>query len=718
MNANLKTTHIGSSTAVDGAPWKLFALWGSWSLLNRFALLAGAFSILFQGAPLHSQSEASAQTRTVSPAVYNLHVEPFLKESYAARLTWQVDKKNRSPLVVGRSSQPIIDAEAVQKADNLTVNFLHPEATEYIDRNIDEGIHYYTVLSIDEIRSIHTSSLSPGGNYTLNPFLVSRDRRPDDQKTKTANTDRSSTSEKPENENAGNLNTTDETPEGKLADRKKETEDRNGKLKEKPIIEALVVRYVKPHAVLSWAPVQTENASSIVYNVYRSEREIKTEEDLLEATVIGRVRGDRNTFRDRNPLNRKLVYYGVVQKQSSLEEELAGFQKGASLVIFQRPDDKPAKEIADSEKSETKAKEERNWTRPDYLLAAPENGKVKLMFDFPPNTEETYSVYRNTSAITGVDSLEQSIRVGTIHSSDHQFVDQSIPGKQESENTGYFYALVPAGFPLSSSKESPDRDAALYFIAGRSTTDRAIAYMSIFPQSEEKPNSEKPIGTPQNYLEPSVTDLNIQEKDQSSVRLTWNLRGPAGDYHRFLVYRSRVPLQDLDRIRKAGKLIADLEPGAWGFTDEHPGQGENYYAVLLERSGTVDLVFQEGENILLHPVIIRKPINRNIAPRRTGALLTGQEAADDPALDEILARTFFHGDYRSAKRLLVAIENNPGISEQTRARARFFRSLALIHMGSLESGSRLLRSRLVRKHHPLEWKRWHKRISLNPSQER
>ena len=242
------------------------------------------FRVLLTGITLFlliaAQPELNAQSKT--GLIYQIQVASA-DQAATVQISWKIQTANSSPLIVKRSLRPMSTPRLIQLGKQINSEPLSPQSTTFTEKNTPIGVHYYAVLTSEQLQNIAALSLVAGENYTSAPFILTK---------------------------GGLLGIGDSKP---LA----------------PVSELVAIN-TKNSVFLSWAPALPFN-KGMSYNIYRSLQRLSTKQAVNAATQIGTGR-QVNYFEDSEPLNNKQVYYGVVAVRDLNAANFSGLREKESFI--------------------------------------------------------------------------------------------------------------------------------------------------------------------------------------------------------------------------------------------------------------------------------------------------------------------------------------------------------------------------------------------------
>ncbi len=293
-------------------------------------------------------------------------------------LNWKVKSFNKSPIVIKRFSRPMSTIRIFNKGTIITKRALRGSTSYYIDKNVPEGVHYYAVVTEEELNAPEILNLTNGNNYTQNPFIVTRQRDPV-------------------------LNVSQ-------APRIPETEE----IIKKPPTNLNAIN-TSSAVILSWAPGQVGELE-IKYLIYRSSEALNTKDAYKNAKLLGSSIGGRAQFIDKAPLINKTVYYGVVIEG---EMEKPDFTDATVARSFIEHRFSKSLEIVELKASNTQNSVILSWSA------------LKL------GKNQKYQIFRSKREWENISNLRQSEIIGTTSYKIHNFTDTKPIANQE-----VFYAVM------------------------------------------------------------------------------------------------------------------------------------------------------------------------------------------------------------------------------------------------------------------------------------
>jgi len=286
----------------------------------------------------------------------------------------------------------------------------------------------------------------------------------------------------------------------------------------------------------------------------------------------------------------------------------------------------------------------------------------------------SYNVYRGTAPLSSPEKIRGAERVAVVTDRREAYTDRGITA------TGTYY------YAVSTSDMAGNEDLQLIPEQSYMTKGVFVAFIS----------------------EATVSGLRARPEGDGSVRLTW--KGIGSSSVEYLVYRYDRPITDVQRLALAAH-IGVVQADESEFTDASPGQGANYYAVLVRlRDSSIDNTIKEGSNCTLDPVSAgRAPVTRKRPAARMepppGKETPRRSPVETGTVDAVLRETFFRERYPLALRRLEEVARS-STNEAEVAKARLFMGRSLVEMRRYRKAIDYFLMPDVRRHFPKEVEFW------------
>jgi len=321
-------------------------------------------------------------------------------------------------------------------------------------------------------------------------------------------------------------------------------------------IKAERIKFSNDSVKVTWKMNQQYTGDFIVG---RSEKELLTPEDVLQAKLIGISNSTlEGILIDRDVQQGKKYYYIILAKDLLLKRQIDIMKNinytGDPVSLYIEPESVQSLRVDVSDENTILI----NWK------------KIK-------GNNIKYNIYRSRSAISSGGELEVAEKIATTEK--NEFTDKNIP-----EYGSYFYAVTI-------------------------TDKNGIEYFN--PKIEQNYNSNgiylkgKTLATPLN-VGAFAGDKNsiIVKWEQSESRTGKELQG-------YEIYRSDEVINSLLKL-KYSKLIQITDSKTTVYTDKDLGPGKYCYAVFSRYSdGTVDINFDTDSNYTKTPLMITLPFKIN-----------------------------------------------------------------------------------------------------------
>lgn len=230
--------------------------------------------------------------QTTLSSISKINIKSGLKAGEII-ISWEVKPNNSSSLIVKRYLRPLSTPRLIQLGETINPKPLEPQVNSFTEMNTPTGVHYYAVVTSEQLKNAKDLRLVAGQNYTAIPFLV--------EKGKLLGSGKVSTPSVP-------------APEIEA-------------IKE-PISELVAIN-TRKSVFLSWAPALPKKG--LQYKIYRSENILDTKQAVLKAKHIATV-NQVTHYEDKYPLAGKYVYYGVVSTRDFNDKKFKGLKRDKSYI--------------------------------------------------------------------------------------------------------------------------------------------------------------------------------------------------------------------------------------------------------------------------------------------------------------------------------------------------------------------------------------------------
>jgi len=303
--------------------------------------------------------------------------------------------------------------------------------------------------------------------------------------------------------------------------------------------------------------------------VGRSEKEISSAEDALQAKLIGIFNSDLDGILiDRDIQQGKKYYYIILAKEFLLKRNIDIIKNvnytGEPVSLYVEPDSVQSLRVDVSD-----------------------NSKILINWSKSKSSISKYNVYRSRSPISSGGELEVSEKITSTEKND--FIDTNLP-----DYGSYFYAVTIT-----------DKNGIEYFNPG---IDQNYTSNGIYLKG-------KTLATPLNV------DAFIGDKNSIIVKWEKSESRTGKDLQGYEIYRSDEIINSILKL-KFSKLIQIVDNKTTLFTDKELPPGKFCYAVFSRYSdGTVDINFDTDSNYTKTPLIITMPykinaLNHEIADKK------------------------------------------------------------------------------------------------------
>ncbi len=305
------------------------------------------------------------------------------------------------------------------------------------------------------------------------------------------------------------------------------------------------------------------------FYVGRSEKEMATTEDVLQAKLIGTfISGQDGILIDRDIQQGKKYYYIIIAKDFLLKRKIDIIKNtnytGEPVSIFIEPESVQA-------------------IRADVS----DDNSILISWKKGSGSSEKFNIYRSRSAISSGGELGVAEKIGVIEKT--EYADKNIP-----DYGSYFYAVTIT-----------DKNGIEYF---NPKIDQNFTSNGIYLKG-------KTLTTPLN-VGAFIGEKNsiIIKWEKSESRTVKELKG-------YEIYRSDEIINSLLKL-KFSKLIQIVDNKTLLYTDKELPPGKYCYAVFSRYSdGTVDINFDTDSNYTKMPLIITLPykvnaINHEVADKK------------------------------------------------------------------------------------------------------
>ncbi|MGQ9844229.1 MAG: hypothetical protein ACUVRK_11795 [Spirochaetota bacterium] len=431
-------------------------------------------------------------------------------------------------------------------------------------------------------------------------------------------------------------------------------------------ITLLYARVVnKTQVLITWKGVQQPN---IVYNVYRAAEPLNSPERIKNAKLIGQVQADNESFIDRTITQSGKYYYAVTVRDIEGNEDI-------QLIPDQSYTANPVSVII------------RRDVYVKNILAAIEEGILKITWGKPDVDVRSFVVYRHTQPIVDAQTLALAVKVATVVSNKLEYVDKNpVPG------THYFAVLAILEDGSIDTTLKPDSNY----------TTKPIV-----------------IGDP-------IRLKLIEASEQNGiVKISWSYTGSSGSRY-FKLFRSSAPPSTSQDINNAF-LVDVVNVTANEYTDSDIPAG-TYYYTLVPETYDVDPEFKitTGINSTAEPVKVTRQIAAKVTPvlpekeaiKKPEALHEKEEPREEvkkekpqqtflPAshVNRIIAATFYKGKYESCIDMLTAFLQDVNNTEEI-AKANLFIGRSYIELKQYRMALKYIMKSDVAKYYPKEAKFW------------
>lgn len=429
------------------------------------------------------------------------------------------------------------------------------------------------------------------------------------------------------------------------------------------LLHARVVN--KTQVLITWKGVQQPN---IVYNVYRAAEPLNSPERIKNAKLIGQVQADNESFIDRTITQSGKYYYAVTVRDIEGNEDI-------QLIPDQSYTANPVSVIIRRDVFATN------------ILAAIEEGTLKITWGKPDVDVRSFVVYRHTQPIVDAQTLALAVKVATVESNKLEYVDKKpVPG------THYFAVLAILEDGSIDTTLKPDSNY----------TTKPIV-----------------IGAP-------IRLKLIEASEQNGlVKISWSYTGSSGSRY-FKLFRSSTPPSTSQDINNAF-LVDVVNVTANEYTDSDVPAG-TYYYTLVPETHDVDPEFKitKGINSTAEPVKVTRQAAAKVTPvlpekeeiKKPEALHEKEEPRGEvkkekpqqtflptPHVNRIVAATFYKGKYELCIDMLTAFLQDANNTEEI-AKANLFIGRSYIELKQYRIALKYIMKSDVAKYYPKETKFW------------
>ncbi len=542
------------------------------------------------------------------------------------KISWVPSEIDGGTLIVARSRTPITNRDLLLSADEVAK--LPPGETFHIDRGLQPGNYYYAVANVDQISS-GKIKMYAGENYTTQPITVRR--------------------------------------------REVVVEDspRNSYRVSLIFAQLMNNRDVK----VSWRGVTD---GGVIYNVYRSQEPINSNQRLRRAKLLDKVTGGAEYYTDNNLPGPGIYYYAVtVTIGGSENKNLIANQSYTTGGVRFATVDLPI-------------------TR--YIRVSIQSpGEVLVEWRDISNSraqEYNYDLYRSNAPIRSDADLSRAQKLRQIRSGVETYLDRGL------QSATYYYALVTRNTYGQSSNRYLDRQNTASIVLGRGNT--TVSNTNVDLTVTRRVNEFAGVQI--------FSDFAAFER-RNLILLSWKsaLVVHENNLVKIHIYRfKKRPSKISDLVN--GTLIAKLSNEQQLFEEVPPEDGVYYYGLFLETRFGLKPEFFEKQKNFIGPINFKQV--RKGEERREPVVDTTrkkkkkkQPTASD--INRVLRQTYLKGRFSKAIASLAAYTQSS--SRPVKAKALFYTGLSNYRMGQYDTALEYFVDPLVVRAYGSRARFWYKR---------
>lgn len=452
------------------------------------------------------------------PRIRNLKVIMDPTYPYSAKILWETHPQTNTPIYIVRYSKPISTKEILLNSYNLTSPPLDPSTKSFVDKDLPEGVYYYAAVTSFELSKDGVLVLKPEVNYTINPFIVYRDSKPQDTSSLIQPEDLNSKSQ---------------------IDRKQLTSSDYE-------VQELSALNTERGVVLNWKPPMIPE---IKFKIYRGKEPLDSKDRIQKAKFLGE--STKPYFLDESPISDEPVFYGVSTYDIVLNQEFSDlkFRKSYISHTFKKP----------------QLEYQYMDFLPDSLIAYQvSKNAIQLFWVDGGAGVKFYKVYRSNEPIMNEQKLENSKFLGNVQSGSIGYLDKDLePGR-------YFYAVMPV---ISNNNE-----LKLFYGNRTFTTYGMIISQDI--SSLKKEDQPQQMNKTEESEKTYIKNISIKIEDKKNVRINWDFISENSNQIKVLIYRSPNLIQKYEDLKTNSEYLGEFPLVAGVYIDRNLPPGSYYYNFL------------------------------------------------------------------------------------------------------------------------------------------
>lgn len=626
-----------------------------------------------------TSTTTSTQTYTSDlpdfPKIRNLKVIMDPTYPYSARITWETHPQTNTPIYIVRYSKPISTKEILLNSYNLTSPPLDPSIKSFVDKDLPEGVYYYAAVSSFELSKEGVLVLKPEVNYTINPFIIYRDSKPQE----------ASSLIQPEDS--------------------KSQIDRKQLSPSDYEIQELSALNTEQGVVLNWKPPLIPE---IKFKIYRGKEPLDSKERLQKAKLLGE--STKSYFLDESPISEEPVFYGVSTYDIVLNQEFSDLKFRRSYI------------------SHTFKKPQLEYQYMDFLpdsLISYQVSKnaIQLFWVDGGSGVKFYKVYRNNEPIINEQKLENSKFLGNVQSGSIGYLDKDLePGR-------YFYAVMPV---ISNNNE-----LKLFYGNRTFTTYGMIISQDISaPRKEEQPQTmNKTEDSQRTYIK----NISIKVEENKNVRINWDYISENSNQIKVLIYRSSTLIQKHEDLKASSEYLGEFPLVAGVYVDRNLSPGSYYYNFLEfnTQSNQIVAFYYLKKPIEIKREIIKEPEKKSVETKeenkKENTLKTEPEISKkqepkkeseeqkqtqktkvvsyEKELEEISKLIFTENKMNKAEsKIKNLLEKQEELNVEERGRLKFYYGIVLYKQNKKEKAKKYFIDPDVQKYDSVRANFWYRRI--------